>query len=80
MLERECCSFDIQQRKQETMARPRKKKSEIEHLLIQEEPKTDWEKWLAHLEENYKLYVAGVVFLILCVAIGALIRGAAVIR
>jgi len=39
-----------------------------------DEPTTDWQKALAHLEENYKLYIAGVAFILVCVAIGALIR------
>jgi tetratricopeptide (TPR) repeat protein len=62
------------------MVRPRKKKNEVEHLLIREEPETEWQKVLAHLEDNYKLYIAGTVFLILCIAIGALIKGAAVLQ
>ena len=62
------------------MARPRKKKPEVEHLLIHEEPKTEWQKALAHLEDNYKLYIAGVIFLVLCIAVGALIKGATVLK
>ncbi len=61
------------------MARPRKKKPLTDHLLIKEEPKTEWQKAVAHLEENYKLYIAGAIFLLLLVAIGALIRMSAVI-
>lgn len=56
------------------MTRPRKKKPAGEHLLITEEPKTDWQRALAHIEDNYKLYIAGAVFVALCIMIGVLIR------
>ncbi len=62
------------------MARPRKKTSSVSHLLVPEEPKTEWQKILAHVEENIKLYVAGAIFIIICVAIGALIRVNVVIK
>ncbi len=61
------------------MARPKKKKPSSDHLLVREEPKTELEKVVAHLEENYKLYIAGAVFLLLCVAIGLLIRVSALV-
>lgn len=56
------------------MARPKKKSASVSHLLVPEEPKTEWQKFLAHFEENIKLYVAGALFVLICVAIGALIR------
>ena len=62
------------------MARPKKKTTSVSHLLIPEEPKTGWQKFLAHLEENIKLYVAGVLFILICVAIGALIRVNTVVK
>ena len=62
------------------MARPKKKTTSVSHLLAPEEPKTEWQKALAHLEENIKLYVAGIVFIIICLAIGALIRVNAVVK
>ncbi len=62
------------------MARPRKKKPLTDHLLIREEPKTELQKAVAHLEENYKIYIAGAIFLILCIAIGVLIRVSATIN
>ncbi len=52
----------------------------MEHVLITDNPKTEWEKALAHLEENYKLYIAGVVFVLLCMVIGALIRMSSVLN
>jgi len=62
------------------MARPKKKTTSVSHLLIPEEPKTGWQKFLAHVEENIKLYVAGVLFILICVAIGALIRVNSVVK
>lgn len=56
------------------MARPKKKSASVSHLLIPEEPKTEWQKFLAHVEENIKLYAVGALFVLICVAIGALIR------
>ncbi len=56
------------------MARPKKKSTSVSHLLAPEEPKTEWQKVLAHLEENIKLYVAGAIFVLICLAIAALIR------
>ncbi|MCK5863453.1 MAG: tetratricopeptide repeat protein, partial [Candidatus Hydrogenedentes bacterium] len=56
------------------MARPRKNKPVVDHLLVHEEAKTEWQKALNHLEDNYKLYLAGAVFLLLCAAVGAFIR------
>lgn len=61
------------------MARPRKKKT-AEHLLIPEDPKTDWQKFLIHVEDNIKLYIAGAVFLVLCAAAGGLIRLNGIVR
>ena len=62
------------------MARPRKNKPVVDHLLVHEEPKTEWQRALTHVEDNYKLYIAGAVFLLLCIAIGALIRASAVVK
>lgn len=62
------------------MARPKKKTTSVSHLLIPEEPKTGWQKFLAHLEENIKLYLAGILFILICVAIGALIRVNTVVK
>ncbi|HOC67658.1 MAG: Outer membrane protein assembly factor BamD [Candidatus Hydrogenedentes bacterium ADurb.Bin101] len=62
------------------MARPKKKSTSVSHLLVPEEPKTEWQKILAHLEENIKLYAAGAVFILICLAIGALIRVNAVVK
>lgn len=45
-----------------------------DHLLVREEPRTDWQRALAHIEDNYKLYIAGAVFVLVCMAIGVLIR------
>jgi len=62
------------------MARPKKKSTSVSHLLVPEEPKTEWQKILAHLEENIKLYAAGAVFILICLAIGALIRVNTVVK
>ena len=62
------------------MARPKKKAASVSHLLVPEEPKTEWQKVLAHLEDNLKMYVAGAIFIIICVAIAALIRVNTVMR
>lgn len=56
------------------MARRKKKNVNPDYLVAPEEPKTEWQKFLVHLEENIKLYVAGVLFIILCLAIGGLIK------
>ncbi|HQN02270.1 MAG TPA: tetratricopeptide repeat protein [Candidatus Hydrogenedentes bacterium] len=62
------------------MARPKKKSTSVSHLFVPEEPKTEWQKILAHLEENIKLYAAGAIFVLICLAIGALIRVNAVAK
>lgn len=62
------------------MARPRKKKTLADHLLLKEEPKTDWQRALVHLEAHYKTYIAAVLFVLVCVAVGALIRVSLMMR
>lgn len=56
------------------MARRKKKTATPDYLLAPEKPKTEWQKFLVHLEENIKLYVAGTLFVILCLAIGGFIQ------
>lgn len=55
------------------MARSRKKNVTVSHVVAPEEPKTQWQKAIAHIEENLKIYVVALLFLIICAAIGALI-------
>lgn len=62
------------------MARRKKKTEASEYFLAPEEPKTEWQKFLVHLEENIKLYVAGTLFIILCLAIGGLLRMSAAVK
>ncbi|HNY86263.1 MAG TPA: tetratricopeptide repeat protein [Candidatus Hydrogenedentes bacterium] len=57
------------------MARPRKTQTN-EHEELIHTPKSEWDKFLAHVMENPWMYAGGVLFVVLCVIAGLAVNAA----